>query len=32
MLRAGAMVSGHLSDPAIVASALFDAGRAIIRR
>ena len=32
MLRDGAMVSGYLSDPAVVASALYDAGRAIIRR
>jgi AcrR family transcriptional regulator len=32
MLRDGAMVSGYLSDPAIVARALYDAGRAIIAR
>jgi hypothetical protein len=30
MLRDGAMVSGYLSDPAIIASALYNAGRAII--
>ncbi len=30
MLRDGAMVSGYLSDPAAVATALRDAGRAII--
>jgi AcrR family transcriptional regulator len=30
MLRDGAMVSGYLSDPRIVASALYNAGRAII--
>jgi AcrR family transcriptional regulator len=30
MLRDGAMVSGYLSDPHIVASALYNAGRAVI--
>jgi AcrR family transcriptional regulator len=30
MLRDGAMVSGYLSDPAIVAGALYNAGRAVI--
>jgi len=30
MLRDGAMVSGYLSDPRIVASALYNAGRAVI--
>jgi AcrR family transcriptional regulator len=30
MLRDGAMISGYLSDPHTVASALYDAGRAII--
>ena len=30
MLRDGAMVSGYLSDPRIVANALYNAGRAII--
>ena len=29
-LRDGAMVSGYLSDPAIAARVLYDAGRAII--
>ncbi len=30
MLRDGAMVSGYLSDPAVVADALYNAGRAVI--
>jgi AcrR family transcriptional regulator len=30
MLRDGAMVSGYLSDPRTVASALYDAGRAVV--
>ena len=30
MLRDGAMVSGYLSDPSVVADALYQAGRAII--
>ena len=30
MLRDGAMVSGYLSDPRIVANALYNAGRAVI--
>jgi AcrR family transcriptional regulator len=30
LLRDGAMVSGYLSDPAIVADALYDAGRAVV--
>ena len=30
MLRDGAMVSGYLSDPSVVADALYDAGRAVI--
>jgi hypothetical protein len=30
MLRDGAMVSGYLSDPSVVADALYKAGRAII--
>jgi len=30
MLRDGAMVSGYLSEPRIVANALYNAGRAVI--